>query len=613
MNTNEVSPESFELSEGFWRFCVELVARGAEYPNYVDAVKVAHGHLPTELRDGALDWPAASCMAREVWRQTPHPAAGYGPGTLPATGRNDPCPCGSGRKYKQCCASIEQDMPKLEMNLLPMVLDVLPRRRWAELALSRIDPDMVFDTARQMNKAFREKETCALLEPWFVDDADFNAQREGLFDMLLDAYTALPKPRKKTQLLDRALAVGDRRMRSAAMQRKSTMLADAGDYVAAWDMFGQAQRADPASTSLSHLEITLLMSQGRHPEARERARFWAHRLSALRDPELDHVIAFMREIAEHGEQALTQRILDSEPDLQELAALLQAAPPVVAQYTLSPGEEEAGALKPKRGLQNALRRWDALAPQVGHSPLFEEAVGPASMADWLPLLRQQPILWNAFEVLDTIVETMHAWPMHLVIDAIVVPVLNRAEQLLREVLRDNHAQGKRLEWGWLENRPALSLLGNRIAIEGDEPPSETSLARLEWLVRTLNPGDNQGFRHSLVRAYLRIGRIDDALAVCESYPDDFAAMQYNHALALFAAGKSGLAVTMLHAAVDAYPKLLTWLLKGNPKPPAQGQWGIAVGGDEEAWIYRHETLALWQHLGAMDWLRHCAKALKKTR
>ncbi|MEP7185067.1 MAG: hypothetical protein ABI767_04450 [Rhodanobacter sp.] len=74
------------------------------------------------------------------------------------------------------------------------------------------------------------------------------------------------------------------------------MLADAGDYVAAWDVFEQAQRADPASTSLSHLEITLLISQGRHPEARERARFWAHRLSALRDPELADTIAFMGEI-----------------------------------------------------------------------------------------------------------------------------------------------------------------------------------------------------------------------------------------------------------------------------------------------------------------------------
>lgn len=29
----------------------------------------------------------------------------YIDGTLPQTGRNDACPCGSGKKYKKCCAS----------------------------------------------------------------------------------------------------------------------------------------------------------------------------------------------------------------------------------------------------------------------------------------------------------------------------------------------------------------------------------------------------------------------------------------------------------------------------------------------------------------------------
>lgn len=612
MNTNEPSSESLDLAEGFWRHCVGLIVRGLDYPSYLNGVKLAHAHLPAEVRDETFPWPAASCMAREVWRQTPNPAAGFGPGSLPATGRNEPCPCGSGRKYKQCCLLLEHDMPKLEMNLLPMVLGVLPRRRWAELAGSRIHPDMVFDTAQQLNREQREKEACALLEPWFVDDADFHAQREGLFDMLLDAYTALPKPRKKAQLLDRALAVGDRGLRSAALQRKSTMLADAGDYVAAWDLFGQAQRADPASTSLPHLEITLLISEGRQSEARERARFWAHRLAALRDPELDGVIAFMREVAEHGEQALTQVMLDSEPDLQELVALLQAAPPVAAQYTLSPSDEEAGPLKPKPALKKALRSWDAVTPQIGHSPLFDDAAaGPAAMADWLPVLLQQPILWNAFEVLDTIVETMRAWRAELLIDTVVLPVLDRAEQLLREVLRVHHAEDKRLEWVWLENRPALSLLGNRIAIDWEDPPSEPSLARLEWLVRTLNPGDNQGFRHLLVRAYLHADRIDDALTLCESYPDDFAAMKYNHALALFAASKPDLALTALREAVDEYPRPLVWLLKSSPKAPAQGEWGVLTGGAEEAWIYRCDTLALWQKLGAMDWLRDGAKAFRK--
>ena len=27
------------------------------------------------------------------------------------TGRNDPCPCGSGRKYKRCCLNRQADTP----------------------------------------------------------------------------------------------------------------------------------------------------------------------------------------------------------------------------------------------------------------------------------------------------------------------------------------------------------------------------------------------------------------------------------------------------------------------------------------------------------------------
>lgn len=612
MDTNKLRPELEQVGDAIWQHCVVLIARGLGYQDYVDSMRHLHARLPAEVRDGPVIWPVVSCLSREVWRQTPHPAARFALGTLPTPGRNEPCSCGSLRKYKQCCQVVEQGIPKLVSNMLPLVLEHLPRRRWPELVGSRVLLDQVSDTAHQMNAGGRAKEACALLEPWFVDDTDFHARREELFDMLLDAYTELRKPRKKAQLLDRAIAKGDQRMRSAALQRRSTMLADSGDYAAAWETFSAAQRADPQSPSLAHLEITLLLSQGDRAQARERARFWAHRLTAMRDPALAGLVDFMREVAEHGEQALTQFMFDREPDLRDLVALLQAAPPIASSYTLSPEAESAGPLEPESALGNALLHWNALAPQLSHAPLATAAQLEA-MAIWLPLLREQPILWNAFEVLDTIVETMRAWQLDLLIDAVVLPVLDRAEQLLREVLKVNHAVGKQLEWGWLENRPALNLIGHRIAIDWNESPGDADLARLEWLVLTLNPSDNQGFRHTLVRGYLHVGRTADALALCESYPDDFAAMQYNRALALFAAGQSGLAVTALGEAVDAYPKLLSWLLKVDPKPPAQSQWGVSVGGDDEAWLYRSETLALWQHLGAMDWLRNCAKALKKKR
>jgi len=37
-----------------------------------------------------------------------HEAAATYRRSAPKIGRNDPCPCGSGRKYKQCCAGKNQ-------------------------------------------------------------------------------------------------------------------------------------------------------------------------------------------------------------------------------------------------------------------------------------------------------------------------------------------------------------------------------------------------------------------------------------------------------------------------------------------------------------------------
>ncbi len=119
-------------------------------------------------------------------------------------------------------------MPKLMANMLPLVLENLPRLRWAELVGSPGLLGQVFDATMLLNGSGRAKETCELLELGFVDDADFQARHEGLLDMLLDAHTELYKPRKKAALLTRAIDLGDQRMRSAALQRRS-MLADAGD------------------------------------------------------------------------------------------------------------------------------------------------------------------------------------------------------------------------------------------------------------------------------------------------------------------------------------------------------------------------------------------------
>lgn len=122
----------------------------------------------------------------------------------------------------------------------------------------------------------------AWLEPWFKRDDAFVARREFRLDALLHAYADAGPGRKKPFLLERAVAVGDNVIRSTALERRTSVLADQGDY-AAWQTFTQAQRADPYAVSLSHLEMTVLLDQGRTdvggvedwlPALREQSHLW---------------------------------------------------------------------------------------------------------------------------------------------------------------------------------------------------------------------------------------------------------------------------------------------------------------------------------------------------
>ena len=609
-------PPDFAAAMGrFSRRAVDLIAHGSDYPAYVEAMHDEHAKVVKY--NAFMDWPQALTYARAIWKHTPQPALGYAPPPLPEPERNAPCPCGSGRKYKHCCLPLAQSIPPFDMIFLPLLLQALPKKRWPELAGSRISIDMLASAACEFQDEGNWAVVIALLEPWFKQDGDFIARREILFDVLLDAYGEAGNPRKKERLLERAIRVGDAAIRSAALQRRASMLCDQRDFTGAWQAFAQAQRANPDAISLSHLEVTMLLQEGRTHQARERSRFWIKRLEAMRDPELADLIELLRGLGERGMAAMADQMFEMEPDLAGLRDALQSAPPVACLYTLDPGNDETGPLRPKPALRKALAAWAEVSSAVAHSPLQslmqDEADDLGDIRDWLPTLAAHPVLWNAFEVLDAMVSALRDEYGETFAQTLAAVLLDRAERLLREVLRANDAEGKRFEWGWLENRPALHLLGERIAFEMDKAADSDQLARLEWIVLTLNPNDNQGFRDVLMRAYLRDGSIDSALALSGHYPEDFAAMRYNRALALYAANRKDEALATLHDAVKDSPKLLAWLLQTNPRPPAQGSIGIRIGGDEEAWLYRRYTLDLWQQLGAVDWLRAHARDLKKSR
>ncbi len=51
--------------------------------------------------------PGLQGLARKVRERSPLPGGTDGPARTEKVGRNDPCPCGSGRKYKKCCGRSE--------------------------------------------------------------------------------------------------------------------------------------------------------------------------------------------------------------------------------------------------------------------------------------------------------------------------------------------------------------------------------------------------------------------------------------------------------------------------------------------------------------------------
>jgi tetratricopeptide (TPR) repeat protein len=126
---------------------------------------------------------------------------------------------------------------------------------------------------------------------------------------------------------------------------------------------------------------------------------------------------------------------------------------------------------------------------------------------------------------------------------------------------------------------------------------------MEWLVLALNPEDNLGLRHDLMRAYLVRERYDHALDLAARYPDDFAEMRYNRALALYLSGRKDQALDALRDAVGHFPKPMKFLLAADPKRPREDGPGITIGGDEEAWLYRESYLDLWLREGALEWAR----------
>ncbi len=130
------------------------------------------------------------------------------------TGRNDPCPCGSGKKYKKCCLNKSQSLPssftrskirKFEGELVHMLLGYVDQKfsgqalvaAWEDFVVWRdLDPfdesDETFGSDSSQDYAVPEFETLFL--PWFLflwipDTEPYFDELDGVPEVIFPAQT----------------------------------------------------------------------------------------------------------------------------------------------------------------------------------------------------------------------------------------------------------------------------------------------------------------------------------------------------------------------------------------------------------------------------------------
>ena len=378
----------------------------------------------------------AAQLGRSLWGATPAPHNDFRPKPLPKPGRNAPCYCGSGVKYKRCCARFSTLPAMGSAELWPTVLDALPHRNCRQVVASgRVPVESLIVAAEESSAQGRSPRAIGFLEPIFGDKIAGTGRRyDHALSLLCDLYDDAGWTRKKTKLLERIVTEVPRSaLRSGAYQRMATIRTDRGDRAGAWDAFRRAQRDAPGEPTVGLLEVHLLLAENRPERARESARVWRRRLMKLNVEEFEGAIGFLTAVDKDPYGALAETSIDATGGAGQ--RLLKALPgiegrplpryEVVAVPALDTGSDpEAEIARQLRGMGIPEKDIRAMAPELleqtrnlerGDGPL-DEALDAHFTLEAPERLRVLEADWNAiyspgkpFSVDDVPRQTAFSW------------------------------------------------------------------------------------------------------------------------------------------------------------------------------------------------------------
>ena len=469
MNLEELDMEFEAAEELHTALCVAtgLVMNDAGREEFFDWARFALPHLvPSAFDDIDPDRhkQVAFWLGASLWNVAPLPSNHFKPVPLSKPERNSPCPCGSARKYKQCCAgqpALEPLPDDIYWHFIPEVCSKSQINRMQ--ATGELPVRGIAIMAGHFFEEEDDAQVIKMLEALFDEEARRISHRhEELLDLLCDAYNQHYKTdRKKRDLLRRMCQHHDKVIRSAAWQRTATWQQDQGNFEAAHDALAEAMRADPDNATHALLELVLLVSAQKIDQARQRAAFWYARMRRDRY-EFPELLATLDQARTDPSNALRQhvRLAAEEGDdrLKRLLTWLQneqpqpryrfeamAKPGTTAaerdpdtidmfenleadneEASCAPEDEEedfddpmenAAVLEPPDPIARLEEQWREVRPADKPFSVSFEPMNPRDIwddpldDDWLYFLERHPQAINSLEVLDDVIALIYTHPL----------------------------------------------------------------------------------------------------------------------------------------------------------------------------------------------------------
>jgi SEC-C motif len=374
--------EAAEEIADFFRNAVVEALRTEDSTAFLEWVREEAPERAPELFEDLPDEQArrgvAAELGRTIWNGIPLPGNGFRPQPIARPERNDPCPCGSGTKYKKCCGEWAGSVPALDPELLwVFVVQELPLERVEELGQSgRVPRPIAGEIATGLLDEGDAERALALVQPLFERPDRLDERDGAALSVLLEAHDDLDLYEEKQELVDRLSKQLKPLLRAVLWEHLVRWHALEGEMEEAWEALEKARKDDPQSAALGPLEVSLLLAEGRTDEAGERARFFRERFRRNPGDLSEAGLEFLDKVAHDPEGAQLEFSIGKgvSAQVRELEALLAEAKPPENVYGIEDveGDPGAGRLVPPESLTELDLGWEAAFFEAAPEDFLDE-------------------------------------------------------------------------------------------------------------------------------------------------------------------------------------------------------------------------------------------------